>query len=150
MSAQTQESKGCKVQGARMKPLEVGLRGVAERAVTHDQTAEAFGSGLVPVYATPAMVGLMESAAVQALDGCLPDEQTTVGTRLDISHLAATPLGDRVRAEAVLTAIDGRRLTFALTAHDSAQKIGEGRHERVIISCARFMERVHAKRRREK
>jgi fluoroacetyl-CoA thioesterase len=129
-----------------MKTLEVGLRGVAERDVTTDQTAEAFGSGLVPVYATPAMVGLMETAAVRALAGCLHDDQTTVGTRLEIAHLAATPLGDRVRAEATLTAVDGRRLTFALLAYDSTEKIGEGRHERMIISRDRFLARVGAKR----
>ena len=128
-----------------MKTLEAGLRGVAERGVTPDQTAEAFGSGLVPVYATPAMVGLMEGAAVQALEGYLPDDQTTVGTRLEISHLAPTPLGDRVRAEALLVAVDGRRLTFELTAHDSSEKIGEGRHERMIVSRQRFMDRVRAK-----
>jgi len=127
--------------------LEVGLRGAAERVVTPDQTAEAFGSGLVPVYSTPAMVGLMEAAAVAALEGCLPDGQTTVGTRLEIAHLAATPLGDRVRAEAVLTAIDGRHLEFDLTAHDSTEKIGEGRHARVVVSSDRFLARVNGKRR---
>jgi predicted thioesterase len=130
-----------------MKTLEVGLSGIAERIVTRDQTAEAFGSGLVPVYATPAMVGLMEQAAVRALEGSLPDDQTTVGTRVEISHLAATPLGDRVRAEAVVTAVDGRRLTFALTAHDSTEKIGEGRHERVIVARERFLAKVGAKER---
>jgi predicted thioesterase len=129
-----------------MERLEAGRRGVAERVVTPDQTAQAYGSGLVPVYATPAMVGLMEAAAVDALGGCLSDGQTTVGTRLEIAHLAATPLGDRVRAEAVLTAVDGRRLTFDITAHDSTEKIGEGRHERVIVAREKFMERVAAKR----
>jgi fluoroacetyl-CoA thioesterase len=129
-----------------MKQLEVGLRGVAEREVTADQTAEAFGSGLVAVYATPAMVGLMETAAVHALDGWLSDDQTTVGTRLEIAHLAATPLGDRVRAEATLTGVEGRKLTFSLSAHDSTEKIGEGRHERMIISRERFLARVNAKK----
>jgi len=130
-----------------MKTLEPGLRGTAERVVTPDQTAETFGSGLVPVYATPAMVGLMEGAAVHALEGCLAEDQTTVGTRLEIAHLAATPLGDRVRAEAVLTAVDGRRLTFDLSAYDSTEKIGEGRHERIIVARERFMDRVATKRR---
>jgi predicted thioesterase len=128
-----------------METLKPGLKGVAERGVTADQTAEAFGSGLVPVFATPAMVGLMEAAAVHALCGCLPDDQTTVGTRLDISHTAATPLGDRVRAEAVLTAVDGRRLTFDVSAFDSIEKIGEGRHERVILARERFLARVNGK-----
>lgn len=128
-----------------VKRLEPGLRGFVERAVTRDQTAEAFGSGLVPVYATPAMVGLMEQAAVRALEGCLPDEQTTVGTRIEISHLAATPLGDTVWAEAVLLEVNGRHLTFAVTAHDSQETIGEGRHERIVVGRARFMERVATK-----
>jgi fluoroacetyl-CoA thioesterase len=128
-----------------MKALQAGLRGTAEREVTLDQTAEAFGSGLVPVYATPAMVGLMEQAAVHALDGCLGEDQTTVGTRIEVSHLAATPLGDRVRAEATLTAVDGRRLTFTLAAYDSTEKIGEGSHERAVISRSRFLEKVRSK-----
>lgn len=130
-----------------MMTLEPGLRGEARRAVTRDQTAEAFGSGLVPVYATPAMVGLMEQAAVHALEGALPDDQTTVGTKLEIAHLAATPLGDAVRAEAVLTAIDGRKLMFVLAAFDSTEKIGEGRHERMIVSRQKFLERVARKTR---
>lgn len=129
-----------------MTMLEVGLRGGVSRAVTADQTAEAFGSGLVPVYATPAMVGLMEEAAVAALVGKLLPDETTVGTRLEIAHLAATPLGDTVRAEAVLTAVEGRRLTFQVEAFDSSEKIGEGRHERVIVSRQRFLDRVAAKR----
>lgn len=126
--------------------LEPGLRGAAVCDVTRDQTAEAFGSGLVPVYATPAMVGLMEQAAVNALEGRLDEGQTTVGTRIEIAHLAATPLGDRVRAEAVLVSVQGRQLLFTVEAYDSTEKIGEGRHERVIVSRQRFVERVNAKR----
>src|SRR5512144_1728900 len=103
-----------------MTSLNTGLLGVATCAVTDKLTAEAFGSGLVPVYATPAMVALMEQAAVHAVAGSLAADHTTVGTRLEIAHLAATPLGDAVRAEAVLTAIDGRRLTFSVQAWDSS------------------------------
>ncbi|MGE5359055.1 MAG: thioesterase family protein, partial [Bacteroidales bacterium] len=114
-----------------MTTLTTGLLGVATCAVTDTLTAEAFGSGLVPVYATPAMVALMEQAAVRAVAGSLAADHTTVGTRLEIAHLAATPLGDAVRAEATLTAIDGRRLTFNVQAWDSSEKIGEGVHERV-------------------
>lgn len=131
-----------------MKPLEPGLRGVAACRVTPERTAEAFGSGLVRVYATPAMVGLMEQAAVHALSDCLPEEQTTVGTRLEVSHLAATPLGDTVTAVAVLQATDGRRLTFTVEAHDSLEKIGEGLHERAVVSRQRFLDRVESKGRR--
>lgn len=125
--------------------LAPGLRGTASRQVTPDQTAQAFGSGLVPVFATPAMVGLMEQAAVQALEGHLAEEQTSVGTRIDIAHLAATAVGDAVRAEAELLAVEGRKLVFAVVAFDSREKIGEGRHERAIISRERFLEKVRAK-----
>jgi predicted thioesterase len=109
---------------------------------TDRHSAEAWGSGAVPVFATPSLVGLMETAAMEALRGRLPDGHTTVGTRIDVSHLAATPLGDEVRADATLTAVDGRRLTFEVVAHDSSQKIGEGRHERVIVSRDRFLARL--------
>jgi predicted thioesterase len=129
----------------RMKQIEVGLKGEARRVVTPDQTAEAFGSGLVPVYATPAMVALMEKAAVVALAGYLAPGDTTVGTKLEIVHLAATPLDDEVRAEAELVAVDGRRLSFALAAWDSTGKIGEGRHERMIVARDRFLESVGRK-----
>jgi len=128
-----------------MKQIEVGLKGEARRVVTPDQTAEAFGSGLVPVYATPAMVALMEKAAVVALAGHLAPGDTTVGTKLEIVHLAATPLDDEVRAEAELVAVDGRRLSFALAAWDSTRKIGEGRHERMIVARDRFLESVGRK-----
>jgi len=128
-----------------MKQIEVGLKGEARQAVTPDQTAEAFGSGLVPVYATPAMVALMEKAAVVALAGHLAPGDTTVGTKLEIVHLAATPLDDEVRAEAELVAVDGRRLSFALAAWDSTRKIGEGRHERMIVARDRFLESVGRK-----
>jgi fluoroacetyl-CoA thioesterase len=96
-------------------------------------------TGSVTVFATPSLVGLMETAAMEALRGRLSDSDTTVGTRIEVSHLAATPLGDEVRAEATLVSVDGRRLTFEIVAHDSSQKIGEGRHERVIVSRDRFL-----------
>jgi predicted thioesterase len=130
-----------------MKQIEVGVSGEARTTVTHEETAEAFGSGLVPVYATPAMVALMEKAAVVAIEGRLAEGETTVGTKLEIVHLAATPLGDEVRAEARLVAVDGRRLSFTVSAWDSREKIGEGRHERMIISRDRFLARVSQKAR---
>ena len=130
-----------------MAQIEVGLTGEARQAAGREQSAEAFGSGLVPVYATPAMVALMEKAAVVALEGRLAPGDTTVGTKLEIVHLAATPLGDEVRAEARLVGVDGRRLSFTVTAWDSTEKIGEGRHERAIISRDRFLARVNQKAR---
>jgi predicted thioesterase len=125
-----------------MDELRPGLTGSVTWKATERHSAEAWGSGAVPVFATPSLVGLMETAAVEALRGRLPDSDTTVGTRIDVSHLAATPLGDEVRAEATLVAVDGRRLSFDIVAHDSCQKIGEGRHERVIVSRDRFLARL--------
>jgi predicted thioesterase len=93
------------------------------------------------------MVGLLETAAVRALTGHLDAGETTVGTWLDVAHLAATPIGEQVRAEAELVAIDGRNLTFALKAFDEHELIGEGRHHRMIVSEERFLARVRAKSR---
>ena len=125
-----------------MDDLQPGLTGSVTWTATERHSAEAWGSGAVPVFATPSLVGLMETAAMEALRGRLSDGDTTVGTRIEVSHLAATPLGDEVRAEATLTSVDGRRLTFEIVAHDSSQKIGEGRHERVIVSRERFVARL--------
>ena len=119
--------------------------GEAERVVTEEWTAPSMGSGTVPVLATPALVALMEQAAVRALEGRLPPGQTSVGVRIDVRHLAATPPGGRVRARATLVAAEGRRLTFHIEAWDDAEKIGEAVHERVVIDTERFMERVRAK-----
>jgi fluoroacetyl-CoA thioesterase len=125
-----------------MDSLHPGLTGSVTWKATERHSAEAWGSGAVPVFATPSLVGLMETAAMEALSGRLSDGDTTVGTRIEVSHLAPTPLGDEVRAEATLTSVDGRRLTFDLMAWDSAQRIGEGRHERVIVSRDRFLARL--------
>jgi predicted thioesterase len=125
-----------------MDELHPGLAGSVTWTATERHSAEAWGSGAVPVFSTPSLVGLMETAAMEALRGRLSESDTTVGTRIEVSHLAATPIGDDVRAEATLTSVDGRRLTFDLVAYDSSQKIGEGRHERVIVSRDRFLARM--------
>ena len=117
----------------------IGLKGRAETTVVHENTAAAVGSGLLPVFATPMMVALMENAAVNALEGHLADGEGSVGTRLDISHDAATPVGMKVWAEAELTAVDGRALTFAVTAYDDGGVIGKGVHGRFLIDNARFL-----------
>jgi predicted thioesterase len=113
--------------------------------VDGQRLASAYGSGSVDVYATPAMIGLMEQAAVNAVDHLLPPGQSSVGTRVDVQHLAATPPGVEVHARAELTAVDGRRLTFRVEAFDRAEKIGSGTHERVIVDLARLLERAQAK-----
>ncbi|MFB3817751.1 MAG: thioesterase family protein [Candidatus Methylomirabilales bacterium] len=122
--------------------LQPGLRGSAAVTVGPQHTAGSLGSGDVPVFGTPALVALMEQAAVAALAAHLAPGDSTVGTRLDIAHLAATPVGQVVRAEAELTAVDGRKLTFAVAAFDGRQKIGEGRHERVLINRDRFLAKL--------
>jgi predicted thioesterase len=122
--------------------LTPGLRGTATVTVTPHNTAEALGSGDVPVFATPALVALMEQAAVAALAAAMPPGETTVGTRIEVAHLAATPVGDTVRADAELLAVEGRALRFAVAAFDGRQKVGEGRHERVVVTRDRFLARL--------
>jgi fluoroacetyl-CoA thioesterase len=125
-----------------MDALAPGLVGRVVWEATEKHSAAAWGSGAVPVFSTPSLVGVMESAAMEALAGHLPDGDTTVGTRIEVEHLAATPLGDTVRAEARLIAVDGRKLTFEIEAHDSARLIGRARHERVVVSRDRFLAKL--------
>lgn len=122
----------------------IGARGTATVKVEAANTALALGSGDVPVFGTPALVALMEQAAVAALAGGLEAGETTVGTWLEIAHLAATPVGAAVRAEAELVAVEGRTLTFAVVAYDDRQKVGEGRHQRVRVARGRFLSKLGA------
>lgn len=133
-----------------MSEFQIGLSGDVSLTVTEADTAAKWGSGLVPVFGTPSLVGLMEAAAVRALTGHLKENQTTVGGRIDVRHLAATPLGMQVRARAELTAIEGRKLTFQIEAWDAVEKIGEAVHERFIISTEKFIARAQAKASQEK
>ena len=128
-----------------MPDLSPGLFAELEHHVTDEDTAARWGSGLVPVFSTPALVGLMESAAVKALEGHLPPGQTSVGGRIDVRHLAATPVGMHVRARAELAEIEGRRLIFRVEAWDEAEKIGEATHERFIVDQEKFLARANAK-----
>lgn len=125
--------------------LNIGLKGRAETVVTPDNTAQAAGSGLVPVFATPHMIALMEHAAVNAVQAALAADEGTVGIRLDVTHDAATPVGLKVWAEAELTAVEGRKLTFAVAAYDEREQIGGGTHERFIIKPEKFLARAQAK-----
>jgi uncharacterized protein (TIGR00369 family) len=122
--------------------LKPGLR--AEKTVTVDEknTASSWGSGGLDVFATPAMIALMEFTALSAVDPLLPEGLSTVGTELNVRHLAATPLGMKVRAEAELLAIDRRALSFKVEVFDEAGKIGEGTHGRFIIENERFMKKA--------
>jgi predicted thioesterase len=125
--------------------VSVGLRG--EAAVTVDQrnTAIAMGSGNVPVFATPALIALMERAAVNALRRHLDEGEDSVGVAVAVRHLAPTPVGKRVRAEAEVTAVEGRRVTFAVRAFDAVEKVGEGTHERMLVDREGFMWKVASK-----
>ena len=125
--------------------LQAGLTGTAEIVVGTRDTAPHVGSGKVKVLATPVMVGLMEQAALNAVEGLLPPGHQTVGTRLDITHVAATPVGLRVIASAELVRIDGRSLLFRVWADDESDRIGEGTHERIVVNVARFDERAQRK-----
>lgn len=123
-----------------------GLFAELEHVVTDADTASRWGSGGLPVFSTPALVGLMEIAAVKALEGHLPPGQTTVGGRIDVHHLAATPVGMKVRARAELVAVEGRRLAFKVQAWDAAELIGEADHDRFVVDEARFMAKVEGKK----
>lgn len=129
------------------EPIVPGLVGEQETKVEPGNTAKHLGSGQVSVFATPEMIRLMERAAVRAVDSLLPDGYHTVGVHVDVRHLAATPLGMTVRARAELVEVDGRKLTFRVEAFDDVEKVGEGRHGRMIIDLAKFKERAEAKAR---
>lgn len=128
-----------------MEALKVGL--VAERTTLVDQgnTAKSLGSGDVEVFGTPAMIALMEAAAVAAIEPYLDPGQSSVGIELQVEHVAATPLGQTVRSSAELTGIEGRRLTFQVTAWDQVALIGKGSHTRVLIDRERFTANVKSK-----
>ena len=125
--------------------IEVGLKGRFESVVTQENTAAAVGSGLVPVFATPYMVALMENAAVNALTPYMEEGQGSVGTHLDVSHDSATPIGMKVWAESVVTAVEGRKVTFEVHAYDERGEIGSGVHERFIIHAEKFMAKTQSK-----
>ena len=123
----------------------VGMKGEVSTLVEKEDTAAEVGSGSLLVYATPCMVALMEGAACEAIADAMTEDKTSVGTELSISHLSATPVGLEVRAEAEVTAVEGKVITFQVTAYDEAGKIGEGTHKRVIISSQRFLDKTYAK-----
>jgi predicted thioesterase len=133
-----------------MDILQPGLTGQASTVVTEDKTARALGSGNVNVYSTPAMIALLEAAAIDALKNYLSEGQSSVGVSLNVNHVAATPLGMTVVAKAVLREVDGRRLVFEVSASDDVELVGEGIHERFLIDQARFEERVGKKASQQK
>lgn len=125
--------------------ITVGRKGTAATLVEREDTAQEIGSGELLVYGTPCMVALMEGAACEAIAGVLPEGQTTVGTGLELAHTAATPVGMEVHAEAEVTAVEGRKLTFSIRAFDEVGEIGHATHTRVIVNSQKFLEKTYDK-----
>lgn len=128
-----------------MEELKVGMSAEATEFVSEQLTAVSVRSGLVSAYATPSMIALMEHASVNAIQKSLSKGLTSVGAEVNVKHLAATPVGVRVRARAEVIAIEGRRVTFKIEAWDPHEKIGEGTHTRVVVDAARFKDKVEMK-----
>lgn len=135
---------------ADLSKLKPGMTGTATAAVTAQRLAPEVGSGAAPVLASPMMIALMEAAAVDCVEAALPDDHQSLGTHLDVSHTAPTPRGLTVIATATLTEIEGRKLTFAVTAHDGVETIGGGSHTRIVVDTPRFMARLAAKAARQR
>ena len=127
--------------------LRPGLSGIAELTVSEEHTAPRVGSGRVAVLATPVMINLIEAAALSAVESTLPEEHQSLGTRLDVSHIAATPVGMRVRATAEVVRVEGRTIYLKVRAEDELDVIGEGTHERVVVNLERFDKRIQDKAR---
>lgn len=125
--------------------LQVGTKGSSRVTVDEKNTAEAMGSGDLPVFATPAMAALMEKAAAESVAPYLEPGYTSVGTMIQIEHVSATPKGCAVRCESELVGVEGRKLRFTLAAYDGAGLIGRGTHERAIVERAKFIEKAAAK-----
>ena len=122
-----------------------GLRNVAEISVTAENTALALGSGSLKVFATPAMIRLIERAAAELVEKNLPPESTSVGISINIKHTAPTPIGMNVRAEVEIISVDGRKIIFDAAAFDERGEIGRGTHERFIVDREKFQSKADAK-----
>ncbi len=125
--------------------LTVGLKAEKKQTVTNLNTAKTYGSGDIDVFATPAMIGLMEGASLMITEKHLPQGFSSVGTKVDVYHTAATPIGMTVTAKAEIVEIHGKRLIFKIEAFDEKQQIGEGLHERYIIETEKFLKKAYAK-----
>jgi fluoroacetyl-CoA thioesterase len=125
--------------------IRVGMKGVKEMVVSPQDLASVLGNIGADVLSTHRVVLLMEQASRNAIEKCVPDKSMTVGTMINIRHLAATPLGSKVRAEAYLKRVDGRRMLFDVAAYDEFDKIAEGENEQLLVSVDRFLERVQSK-----
>ena len=122
--------------------ITVGLKGVVEDIVSEINTAETVGSGSLKVFATPAMIALMEAASCVAIKDFLDEGETTVGTMVNIEHVSATPVGSNIKVESTVTAVDGRKISFEVVASDNAGLIGKGIHDRFVVNVEKFMSRT--------
>ena len=130
--------------------ITAGMSGSAELLVGEEHTAPRIGSGKVHVLATPVMINLIEAAALAAVEHRLEPGTQTLGTHLDVHHVAATPVGMKITARAEVTRVEGRVVTFSVSCHDEKELIGHGTHERVVVNVARFDARVQQKLRDER
>jgi predicted thioesterase len=128
-----------------MDAVKAGLKGRVDLTVGDEHTAPSVGSGAIHVLGTPVMINLMEAAALDATEHLMPKGHQSLGIHVDISHVAATPIGMKVHATAEVTAVEGNRIRFRVEAHDEAEIIGEGTHERIVVNVQRFDRRVQKK-----
>jgi predicted thioesterase len=129
-----------------MSELKAGIKGTQKVTVTASNTAKTMGSGTLDVFATPALIALMEETSWRSVADALEEGNGTVGTMLNVKHTAPTPLGMEVTCESELTEVDGRRLVFSLRAYDAQGIVGEGTHERFIIQNEKFQQKANAKK----
>ena len=125
--------------------MEIGAKFKVTIKVEEKDTAASYGSGTLAVLATPRMIALMEESAYKCIDKYLEEGQSSVGTYLDVKHLAATPVGMEVYAESEVTEVDGRKVVFSVKAYDEKGLIGEGKHERFIVFSEKFVAKTYQK-----
>ena len=126
--------------------METGIKNRIEITVTEERTAEAMGSGTLPVFATPAMIALIEETCWRSVADQLDDGQSTVGTQLNVAHVSATPVGLKVYCESQLVSVEWRKLTFEVNVYDEKGLVGKGTHERFIIDDEKFMQKALSKK----
>ena len=123
-----------------------GMNGVSEMVVAEEDLVSHLGGVSVDVLSTPRLIQLLEEAAVEAMKDLIPDEQVSLGTRINVKHLSATPLGMKVTAHALLTSVEKNRLFFMVDAYDEKEKVAEGEHERILVPKEQFLQKVEKKR----
>lgn len=126
--------------------IKVGQKGTVKEIVNETNTAKIVGSGLLDVFATPMMIALMENASCVAIENCLDEGMTTVGTMVNVEHVSATPKDMEVTVESTVTAVDGRKISFEVVAYDEVGMIGKGTHDRFIVNAEKFTAKTYSKK----